>query len=58
MEQKTISTDKARQGRRGTQVLTVLVVALVLAAIAWFAAEMYGKSTDPAVPTNSQPTNS
>jgi hypothetical protein len=46
---KTISTDKARQGRRGVHVLLVLVCALVLAAIAWAGAEFYGESIDPPV---------
>jgi hypothetical protein len=51
-DQKTISTDKARQGRPGSQVLIVLVVALVLAMVAWYAAETYGEATDP--PANAQ----
>ena len=36
-----INTDKARQGRWGTQVLIVLVCGLILASIAWFIAENY-----------------
>jgi flagellar basal body-associated protein FliL len=42
-----VSTDKARQGKRGSPVLIVLIAALVLVAIAWFAAEMFGQSIDP-----------
>jgi hypothetical protein len=38
---------EARQGRKGTPVLKVLVVALILAALAWGAAEWWGESTDP-----------
>lgn len=47
---KTVSTDKARQGGWGTQVLVVLVAALVLAAGAWAIAEFYGEATDPQNP--------
>ena len=43
---KIIQPEKARQGRRGYQVLVVLVVALMLAAVAWFAAEFYGEAID------------
>lgn len=50
---KIVPEERARQGRRGTQVLTVLVVALVLAMIAWFVAERYGESID-AKPTQLQ----
>jgi hypothetical protein len=45
---KTIPTDKARQGRRGWHVLLILICALLLAAVAWFAVEFYGKSIEPA----------
>ncbi|GLS30588.1 hypothetical protein SAMN04488498_10395 [Mesorhizobium albiziae] len=47
---KTIPTDKARQGRWGSQVLVVLIAALVLAAGAWAIAEIYGEATDPQNP--------
>ena len=39
---KIVSTDEARQGRWGRHVLIVLVAALLLAAVAWVAAEFYG----------------
>ena len=38
---------KARQGRRGLPVLIILGVALVLAAIAWWGAEIYGGAIAP-----------
>lgn len=47
---KTIQTDKARQGRWGSQVLVVLVAALALAAGAWAIAEFYGEAIDPQNP--------
>ena len=45
--EKKVSTDRARQGKAGRPVLLVLISALVLVAIAWFAAEMFGQSIDP-----------
>ena len=50
---KTISTDKARQGRSGRHVLVILVVALLLAAGAWAIAEFYGAAIDPSEPVQS-----
>lgn len=47
---KTVPTDKARQGRWGSQVLIVLIAALALAAGAWAIAEFYGEATDPQNP--------
>lgn len=47
---KVVPTDKARQGRWGWQVLMVLVGALFLAALAWWAAETYGEAIDPPAP--------
>ncbi|MBS9722522.1 hypothetical protein JYU29_17645 [Tianweitania sp. BSSL-BM11] len=44
---KDVSPDKARQGKLGQPVLIVLICALVLAAVAWFGAEMFGQSIDP-----------
>lgn len=38
---------KARQGRTGKPVLTVLGAALILAAIAWAGAEWWGEAIDP-----------
>jgi len=47
---KIVSTDEARQGRWGRHVLIVLVVALLLAAVAWVAAEFYGAAIAPPRP--------
>lgn len=47
---KTIPTDKARQGRRGRQVLMVLICALVLAALVWVGVEFYGRTIEPTAP--------
>ena len=41
-----IPTDKARQGRWGTQVLLVLVVGLALAGAVWLGLEFYGEAID------------
>ena len=47
---KTVSTDKARQGHWGRRVLMVLVAALFLAAVAWGIAELYGIAIAPSHP--------
>jgi cytoskeletal protein RodZ len=46
-EPETVSAKKARQGRKGWPVLIVLVVALLLAALAWWGAEIYGRAIQP-----------
>ena len=52
--ERPIEPEKVRQGRWGYQVLMVLVGGLVLAAIAWAAAEFYGESIDPPAPVTEQ----
>lgn len=42
-----ISTTRARQGLLGKPVLIVLICGLLLAVIAWTAAEQWGQSIDP-----------
>ena len=44
--QKTIPTDKARQGGRGRPVLVVLIVGLLLAMGAWAGVEIWGEYID------------
>jgi len=41
-----IDSEKAKQGRWGRPVLVVLVAGLILAMVAWFAAEWYGEAID------------
>lgn len=41
-----ISATKVRQGRRGVQILIVLIVSLALAMAVWFGLEFYGQSID------------
>lgn len=54
-----IPEEKAKQGRRGTHVLSILLISLVLALIVWAAVEFYGRTsadTGSAPPvTQSQP---
>lgn len=50
----TISTDKARQGRKGWQVLMVLVCALVLAMVVWAGVAFYGEAIDAPQPATEQ----
>ncbi|MGC4026602.1 MAG: hypothetical protein QM744_16535 [Mesorhizobium sp.] len=45
-----IEPEKARQGRWGSHVLTILIVGLVLAVLAWFGLEIYGERIDPPQP--------
>lgn len=44
---KVISGDKARQGRKGTRILWLLLISLLLAVAVWFVAGTWGKSTAP-----------
>lgn len=53
---KTVNTNKARQGRRGYQVLVVLVCALVLALIVWWGVGIYGGAIAPEDPVGGAPT--
>lgn len=50
-----LPADKARQGRWGGRVLMVLIAALILAAVAWWAAEIYGVAIEPTNPTEDAP---
>jgi hypothetical protein len=54
MDAETVSASEARQGPEGRPVLYVLIGGLVLALIAWAAAEMYprGGSTTATAPAN------
>ncbi|MGF9693838.1 MULTISPECIES: hypothetical protein [unclassified Rhizobium] len=45
--ERPMSPTEARQGRRGMPVFMVLVCGLVLAMVAWGAAEWWGQSTEP-----------
>lgn len=53
---KTVSETDARQGRRGRQVLVVLIAALILAFAAWGAAEFYGELIDAGTPAGQSQT--
>jgi hypothetical protein len=53
---KTVGTNKARQGRRGYQVLVILVCALVLALIVWWGVGIYGGAIAPEDPVGGAPT--
>ncbi|CAN7554078.1 hypothetical protein [Rhizobium sp. LjRoot258] len=41
--EETISPIKAKQGRMGTRILMVLIVALILAFIVWIPVEIWGR---------------
>lgn len=47
---KELEPKEARQGNKGTPVLKVLIAALVLAALAWGAAEIFGRADAPDQP--------
>lgn len=47
---KIIPENKARQGRWGWHGLRILIAALLLAFIAWGAAEIYGQKIDNSAP--------
>ena len=42
-----LSPNEARQGRRGSPVFMVLIGGLLLAMVAWGAAEWWGQTTEP-----------
>ncbi|WP_157928906.1 hypothetical protein [Pararhizobium haloflavum] len=46
-----LDPQEARQGSRGVPVLKVLIVALVLALLAWAGAALFGETSDPEQPT-------
>ncbi|MEK1886361.1 MAG: hypothetical protein AAAB35_02025 [Phyllobacterium sp.] len=50
------TANEARQGPPGRPVLNILVIGLLLAIVAWGAAELYGQSTDDATRENNQST--
>lgn len=45
-----IEPEKARQGRWGWHVLTILVVGLILAVLVWLGVEFYGEQIDQPQP--------
>ncbi|MGY6707943.1 MAG: hypothetical protein ACXIVF_06410 [Rhizobiaceae bacterium] len=44
---KKVKPTEARQGRRGTQVLIILIVGLLLALLVWFGVGLYGTAIEP-----------
>lgn len=51
-----VTTTEARQGRKGTNVLTILIVALVLAGIVGWAVGLFGGAIEPEDPVGGAPT--
>ncbi|WP_189501723.1 MULTISPECIES: hypothetical protein [unclassified Mesorhizobium] len=51
---KIIPTDKARQGRWGRHLLRILIAALLLAFVAWGAAEIYGEMIQTNTPASQE----
>ena len=52
---KTINPEKAKQGRSGWRVLVVLVCALALAMIVWWAVGLFGEAIAPEDPVGGAP---
>jgi hypothetical protein len=52
---KEVKPTEARQGRRGWQVLVVLICALILAALVWWGVGIYGTAIEPADPVGGDP---
>jgi hypothetical protein len=44
---KTVTEERARQGRRGKNVLVILVAGLALALAVWAGVEIYGQMIEP-----------
>ncbi|QYA16632.1 MULTISPECIES: hypothetical protein [unclassified Rhizobium] len=55
-QKKPLSATEARQGVRGTHLSTILITALVLAAIVWAGVEVWGRYIEPSKPQNPAPT--
>jgi hypothetical protein len=53
--EQPLSATEARQGRSGSPVLMVLIAGLILAALAWGAAEWWGEATDPPAQQTASP---
>lgn len=51
---KEITPQKARQGRRGSRVLLILIVSIILALLAWWGAEIYGEKIAKESPATEQ----
>jgi len=51
-----VSPTEARQGRKGTHLLTILVVALILAGIVGWAVGIFGGAIEPEDPVGGAPT--
>jgi hypothetical protein len=51
-----VNKTEARQGRSGTHVLTILVVALILAGIVGWAVGLFGGAIEPDDPVGGAPT--
>lgn len=51
-----VNPTDARQGRKGTHVLAILVVALVLAGIVGWALGLFGGAIEPEEPVGGAPT--
>jgi len=54
---KEIREEKARQGNWGYPVLVVLVCGLLLAAVAWWGAELFGTTTEQTITPSNTETN-
>jgi len=55
MPRTVIEPEKARQGRNGPRILIVLVCALLLAMLAWWGVETFGKAIAPDEPVGAAP---
>lgn len=55
-QKKMLSATEARQGIRGTHLFTLLITALVLAAIVWVGVEIWGRDIDPSKSQSAGPT--
>jgi hypothetical protein len=54
---EVVSSKEARQGGLGKPVLTVLIGALILAAIAWVGVELWGETIDRPEPKTAATSN-
>ncbi len=54
-DRKTVSPKEARQGRKGYQVLVILIASLLLVLVVWWGVGLFGQAIEPEEPVGGVP---